>query len=160
MIKTRSIAGQAPSPSATHSMALISQAGFVRVVFIVLTIAPDCVVGARTRLLQYEDSGVAQAVMPSNSTSSGLRLTGTQGSADPSNSWRKLLARPVDSSESDEAAASTNHRLEGQASKSLLPSRFHSHFAAASRFPSFSFFASMAKGSTSPSPATPSPGHN
>jgi len=129
----------------------ISATGFVCLVFVLmLTITPDCVVGTRTRIWHEDFEVAGMMMMPSDSTSWRVRLVGQDSGR---NSWRKLLfvrrRRPP-----GEPAARNQPR--GQASKSqMLPSSFRTHFVAA-----FSFFSSMAKGSASPSPATPSPGHN
>jgi len=117
------------------------------VFLLLVVVAPGSVLGGRTRLLLDERGAVVVSTSTSNS-SVGI------GSAGPGfHSVRKLLAQPR---RPMEAAAAGIHPppVDDQASKSVPPAPP----ARQSRFALL--FRSLAKGSPTPTPGTPSPGHN
>ena len=125
----------------------LSQTGFVSMMFIFLIVLPSCVVEGRTRLLYNLDE---ESVVGTRGMSSGDQAFSGHRDAEPSyNSVRKLVARrrEVEATEAPSVPALSSSRRR-------VP--FHPSFV--SKFPFFAF----AKNSdtVSPSPGTPSPGHN
>lgn len=142
-----------------QTMALTRGLMVIMILVFFIVCAPGCVFGSRTRLLSSsheDDSRVDRSKPSETSPSSGLgSITGLDSVG---TSYRNLLEKKT--REPEEARPT---KREGQAPSMSVPSpaprtqfTLHTHFA--SRFSGF--FRSLAKGSTSPTPGTPSPGHN
>lgn len=117
----------------------------VLVSLLLVAVAPDSVLGSRTRLLAEPEALVASQ---SDSTS-------VQGTGSEFHSVRKLVEEQRRSPKGAAATGIHPPPVDDQVSKSSVPS------APAVRQSRFALlFRSLAKGSPVPTPGTPSPGHN